>query len=244
MTGIRHWSTPDYTRVAIDLQDEVNYQFGRIPNPDRVFFDLHNTHLSSTLKGKTFDVEDGFLHKIRVAQYQQDDTRIVLEMDDVADYSAFLLPNPYRLIIDVHGKHPQKMAKAEPAKPAPREAEKKAAKAASEPAPKPAARAEVTRSEPVADKKREPAAGASAAPAGKAKPDATFDELSETVAKVNPPEAASKAKKPRKAKPNRPSQRPENRWQPPASAEKRRRRRQPSLWPAMKRSPRRMASAP
>jgi N-acetylmuramoyl-L-alanine amidase len=194
VTGIRHWSTPDYTRVAIDLQDEVNYQFGRIPNPDRVFFDLHNTHLSSTLKGKTFDVEDGFLHKIRVAQYQQDDTRIVLEMDDVADYTAFLLPNPYRLIIDVHGKHPQKMAKAEPAKPAPREAEKKAAKAALEPAPKPASRAEVTRSEPVADKKRETAAGASAAPAGKAKPDSTFDELSETVARVNPPEAGSKAK--------------------------------------------------
>ncbi|HEX9119996.1 MAG TPA: N-acetylmuramoyl-L-alanine amidase [Terriglobales bacterium] len=194
VTGIRHWSTPDYTRVAIDLQDEVDYQFGRIPNPDRVFFDLHNTHLSSTLKGKTFDVEDGFLHKVRVAQYQQDETRIVLEMDDIADYSAFLLPNPYRLIIDVHGKHPQKMATAEPAKPAPREAEKKAAKRASEPAAKPAAPAEVTRTEPVADKTRETAAGASAAPAGKPKPDATFDELAETVAKVNPPEVASKEK--------------------------------------------------
>ena len=194
VTGIRHWSTPDYTRVAIDLQDEVDYQFGRIPNPDRVFFDLHNTHLSSTLKGKTFDVEDGFLHKVRVAQYQKDETRIVLEMDDIADYSAFLLPNPYRLIIDVHGKHPQKMAKAEPAKPAPREAEKKAVKPASEPAAKPAAPAEAARSEPAADKKRETAAGASAAPAGKAKPDATFDELAETVAKVNPPETAPKAK--------------------------------------------------
>jgi N-acetylmuramoyl-L-alanine amidase len=26
-------------------------------------------------------------------------------VDDVAEYSAFLLPNPYRLIIDIHGKH-------------------------------------------------------------------------------------------------------------------------------------------
>jgi N-acetylmuramoyl-L-alanine amidase len=174
----------------------VDYQSGRVANPDRVFFDLHNTHLASTLKGKTFDVEDGFLHKVRVAQYQQDETRIVLEMDEVADYSAFLLPNPYRLIIDVHGKHPQKMAKTEPAKLAPREAEKKAAKPASEPAAKPAAPAEVTRTEPVTDKKRETAAGASAAPAGKSKPDASFDELSETVAKLNPPEAAPKAKEP------------------------------------------------
>jgi len=194
VTGIRHWSTPDYTRVAIDLENEVQFETGRIPGPDRLYFDLHNTHLSSTLKGKSFDVEDGFLHKVRVAQYQQGETRIVLELDDVADYSAFLLPNPYRLIIDVHGKHPQKMAKAEPAKPAPHEAEKKAAKPATEHAAKPAAPAAVTRTEAVVDKKRETAAGASAAPAGKPEPDATFDELAETVAKVNPPEAASKAK--------------------------------------------------
>jgi N-acetylmuramoyl-L-alanine amidase len=30
----------------------------------------------------------------------------VLDVDDVTEYSAFLLPNPYRLIIDIHGKQP------------------------------------------------------------------------------------------------------------------------------------------
>jgi len=30
----------------------------------------------------------------------------VLEVDDVSEYSAFLLPNPYRLIIDIHGRKP------------------------------------------------------------------------------------------------------------------------------------------
>ncbi|MDP9267618.1 MAG: N-acetylmuramoyl-L-alanine amidase [Acidobacteriota bacterium] len=106
VTGIRHWSTPDYTRVAIDLEDEVKYEAGRIPNPDRIFFDLHSTKLASELVGKTFDVEDGFLRKIRIAQYQIGETRLVLDVDDVSDYSAFLLPNPYRLIIDIHGKKP------------------------------------------------------------------------------------------------------------------------------------------
>jgi N-acetylmuramoyl-L-alanine amidase len=48
-------------------------------------------------------VQDGFLKKIRVAQYQKASTRVVLEVDDVTEYSAFLLPNPYRLIIDIHG---------------------------------------------------------------------------------------------------------------------------------------------
>jgi N-acetylmuramoyl-L-alanine amidase len=30
-------------------------------------------------------------------------TRVVLDVNDVTEYSAFLLPNPYRLIIDIHG---------------------------------------------------------------------------------------------------------------------------------------------
>ncbi len=108
VTGIRHWSTPDYTRVAIDLENEVKYEAGRVPNPDRIFFDLQDTKLASGLVGKSFDVSDGFLKRIRIAQFERGTTRVVLEVDDVSDYSAFLLPNPYRLIIDIHGRQPQR----------------------------------------------------------------------------------------------------------------------------------------
>jgi N-acetylmuramoyl-L-alanine amidase len=103
VTGIRHWSTPDYTRVAIDLENEVKFVSQRIADPDRIFFDLRDTKLASTLVGKSFDVDDGFLKKIRVAQFQPGRTRVVLEVDNLSDYDAFLLPNPYRLIIDIHG---------------------------------------------------------------------------------------------------------------------------------------------
>jgi N-acetylmuramoyl-L-alanine amidase len=106
LTAIRHWSTGDYTRIAIDLEQEVKYQAGRVPHPDRIFFDLYGTKLASDLVGKSFEVDSGFLHKIRVAQYKLNMARVVLDVDDVAEYSAFLLPNPYRLIIDIHGKLP------------------------------------------------------------------------------------------------------------------------------------------
>jgi N-acetylmuramoyl-L-alanine amidase len=106
VTGIRHWSTPDYTRVAIDLEQQVKYEAGRVPDPDRIFFDLYDTRLAPELVGKSFDVEDGFLHKIRVAQFKRGLTRVVLEVDEVVEYSAFFLPNPDRLIIDIHGKQP------------------------------------------------------------------------------------------------------------------------------------------
>jgi N-acetylmuramoyl-L-alanine amidase len=104
VTGIRHWSTPDYTRVAIDLGDDVTYEAARVPNPDRIYFDLHGTRLAQELVGKSFSVtDDGFLKKIRAAQFSNDMTRVVLDVNDVTEYSAFLLPNPYRLIIDIHG---------------------------------------------------------------------------------------------------------------------------------------------
>jgi N-acetylmuramoyl-L-alanine amidase len=104
VTGVRHWSAPDYTRIAIDVEREVEFDSQRISHPDRIFFDLRDTKLASTLVGKTFDVDDGFLKKIRVAEFQPGRTRIVLEVDELASYDAFLLPNPYRLIIDIHGK--------------------------------------------------------------------------------------------------------------------------------------------
>jgi N-acetylmuramoyl-L-alanine amidase len=118
ITGIRHWSTPDYTRVAIDLQQEVRYQAARVSNPDRIFFDLSGTRLSPELSGRAVEVtDDGFLTRIRAAQTSTNTTRIVLDVSSLSDYSAFFLQNPPRLVIDVHGSKrpippPQQIATA------------------------------------------------------------------------------------------------------------------------------------
>jgi N-acetylmuramoyl-L-alanine amidase len=104
VTGVRHWSTPVYTRVAIDLQDQVQYEAARVPSPDRIYFDLHGAKIAPELIGKSVDVtDDGFLKRIRVAQFSNDVTRVVLDVSQVSEYSAFFLPNPWRLIIDIHG---------------------------------------------------------------------------------------------------------------------------------------------
>jgi N-acetylmuramoyl-L-alanine amidase len=116
VSAIRHWSTPTYTRVAIDLGDAVEYQAARVENPDRIYFDLHHARLAQALSGKSFAIpDDGFLTKIRAAQYSNDVTRVVLDVHEVGEYSAFLLPNPYRLIIDIHGKDASAKAAAESA---------------------------------------------------------------------------------------------------------------------------------
>jgi N-acetylmuramoyl-L-alanine amidase len=103
ITGMRHWSNPTSTRIAIDLGGKVEYEAARVPNPDRIFFDLHGARLASGLNGRQVEVvDDGFLKRIRAAQFRSDVTRVVLDVTDVSDYSAFLLPNPWRLIIDIH----------------------------------------------------------------------------------------------------------------------------------------------
>jgi N-acetylmuramoyl-L-alanine amidase len=103
ISGIRHWSNPTSTRIAIDLGGEVEYEAARVSNPDRIFFDLHGARLSPSLNGKQVEViDDGYLRRIRAAQFQPETTRVVLDVTNVSQYSAFLLPNPWRLIIDVH----------------------------------------------------------------------------------------------------------------------------------------------
>ena len=105
VNGIRHWSTANYTRVVVDVGAEVPFEASRVSHPDRIFFDFHGARLASDLAGRAVTVSDGgFLERIRAAQFSNDVVRVVLDVSDVSDYSAFWLPNPSRLIIDIHGR--------------------------------------------------------------------------------------------------------------------------------------------
>ena len=143
VSGIRHWSTPVYTRIAIDLQDQVAYQAARVPGPDRIYFDLYGARLDPALNGRSVEViDDGFLKRIRAAQFSNNVTRIVLDVSSVSDYSAFLLPNPWRLIIDIHGLKPgatptTNLASLPPAGAAPARAQTRTAFAAQPPVANP-----------------------------------------------------------------------------------------------------------
>ena len=104
VTGIRHWSTQDYSRVAIDLDGAVKFESQRIDGPDRIFFDLLNTRLDPQLLAKTFDVDDSFLKRVRISQFRPGRARVVLEVNDVSDFQASLKSDPPRLVIEVRNK--------------------------------------------------------------------------------------------------------------------------------------------
>jgi N-acetylmuramoyl-L-alanine amidase len=101
VTGIRHWSAADASTVVIDLQDQVQYEAHRLTNPDRIYFDLHDTALAPGLSAKTIEIGDGLLTRVRVAQPIVGVTRVVLETNSGSNFSVSLEPNPYRLVLEV-----------------------------------------------------------------------------------------------------------------------------------------------
>ncbi len=101
--NIRYWSTPDYTRVVIDLSEPVEFSKNRILNPDRLYFDLMNTMIAKEVK-TILPVGDGILKVVRAGQFKTDTVRVVLDLEEIADFNAFVLENPARFVIDVYGK--------------------------------------------------------------------------------------------------------------------------------------------
>lgn len=101
--NIRYWSTPDYIRVVIDLSEPVEFSKNRILNPDRLYFDLMNTMIAKEVK-TILPVGDGILKVVRAGQFKPDIVRVVLDLEEIADYNAFVLDDPARFVIDVYGK--------------------------------------------------------------------------------------------------------------------------------------------
>ena len=104
VSRIRSWNGDMYTRVVIDVGSEVKYRSARISEPDRIYFDIEGAKLTSTMVHKPTDVGDDVLLKgVRVAQNRDGISRVVLDVNQVKDYSVSLLPDPYRLVVDLYG---------------------------------------------------------------------------------------------------------------------------------------------
>ncbi len=101
VTGIRHWSTPMGSTVVIDMQDQAPYEVHRLMSPERIYFDLHDTALAPELEGKSIDVGDVSLSRVRVAQPVSGVTRVVLDTRDGSNFSVSMESNPNRMVVEL-----------------------------------------------------------------------------------------------------------------------------------------------
>jgi N-acetylmuramoyl-L-alanine amidase len=100
---LRFWTGEASTRVVIDLARKVPLQSDRVSGPDRLWVDLAGTRLHPNLARRAFPVGDGLLRQVRIAQNREDVVRVVLDFQQVSDYSILYLEDPIRLVIDVRG---------------------------------------------------------------------------------------------------------------------------------------------
>jgi N-acetylmuramoyl-L-alanine amidase len=98
---IKTWNADGATRVVVTLEDTVAFNSAHIASPDRIYFDIHKAKLTPQISKKALDVKAGLLKSVRVGQNKDGVVRIVLDVDGARDASAYLLANPYRLVIEV-----------------------------------------------------------------------------------------------------------------------------------------------
>jgi len=120
VTAVRFWSAGDTTRVAVEVSGEFKYKSDNLETPPRLFFDVQDARPS--MAQKTIPVGDHLLKQIRIAETQPGTTRIVLDLEQNADFTASQLSNPERLMIELRAKGAKTStttAIEEPAKPLP-----------------------------------------------------------------------------------------------------------------------------
>src|SRR5262249_8269382 len=103
VTGLHHEASTDASTVVVDLQQEVQYEPHHLTDPERIYFDLLDTALAPGLNGKTIDVQDGLIGRVRMAQPTDNVTRVVLDTKPGSHFTVKIEQNPYRLVIEVRG---------------------------------------------------------------------------------------------------------------------------------------------
>lgn len=108
VTGLRHWSTPQYTRIVVDVEEKISYRSKLLKSdpaaekPERLYLDLYPARLAPSIAPLV--IQDGLLRGARVGQYDASTVRVVLDIESIKGYKVFFLENPFRLIVDVSGK--------------------------------------------------------------------------------------------------------------------------------------------
>lgn len=103
---IKYWSTDDYTRVVVETTKPVAYGKSLLQEqgdrPRRLVLDFSESRIPSAAC-TPIPIQDGLLKRVRIGQFTDDTVRVVLDIESIASYKIFTLPDPFRTVIDVKG---------------------------------------------------------------------------------------------------------------------------------------------
>jgi N-acetylmuramoyl-L-alanine amidase len=107
VTATRLWPADDYTRATIEAEQALKYQTFTLNNPERLVVDIEDISLNEDLKSlssKTLS-SDPYIKSIRVALYQPNIVRIVVDLKQEVNFNVFSLKPAgeykHRLVLDI-----------------------------------------------------------------------------------------------------------------------------------------------
>ncbi len=102
---LRYWSTQEYTRIALELDDFAPYRFEFLQRPARLYFDLFTAKLDGDLaRGGNYEIGDPAVARLRVGMNRVNKARLVFDLNDDVIYDVDWLSNPPRLVIELRAK--------------------------------------------------------------------------------------------------------------------------------------------
>ena len=109
VTGVRSTSSDGYVRITVELSQEAKFDVGRLLDnlakgaAPRIYVDIHGAQLAVASK-QPVQVDNDLVRQVRIGQYSADVVRVVLDLQNRTAHNAFMVADPYRLIIDVAGE--------------------------------------------------------------------------------------------------------------------------------------------
>lgn len=94
------------TLVIVELSASVGYELKRAPArrdlgvPERLQIDLQTTQLRPDLEPHSLSI--GPVKRVRAAQPSADAARVLIDIEDGAEFGAVTMTDPFRLVINVH----------------------------------------------------------------------------------------------------------------------------------------------
>jgi N-acetylmuramoyl-L-alanine amidase len=110
VSDIRAWTNEIYTRVAIDMGEEVSWQANTLRAdparglPPRIFIDIRDAGIRDEILRKPVEVRNGLLRQVRAGRFDRDTVRVVIDLERESTYRVFALPDPFRIIVDIDGE--------------------------------------------------------------------------------------------------------------------------------------------
>ncbi len=106
---VKYWSSKNYTRIVINTSRKVSFREELLEKvgeqPRRLFIDFDKSYIEPKYRAP-IPIKDGLLQQVRTAQFSPDTVRVVLDIESIESYKIYSLPDPFRVIVDVHGQRP------------------------------------------------------------------------------------------------------------------------------------------